>query len=172
MNILFDKPNGELLIFYKEAEVKEFWSRLGLEPEELKQYGVFVAFDEDSEEYVCDIIDAYVAPLFDTNPYLTRDEKCYSVQSNEPSYRVDNLSLDKEVYCEYPMVGYVWIEDDFSRAGDQKIGVFNVQPLSELTSLKDMDEVIDKYHDTWLKNYNDRLEWEALRDRQTLEESK
>ena len=53
MNILYKKQfPGNFILFNNEEDVLSFFSKLDVCPEELENYGVFVDFDEHTEEYI------------------------------------------------------------------------------------------------------------------------
>jgi hypothetical protein len=160
--VLWDKPIGEMFLFNNEDEVKLFFCKLALDPETMEDLGVGI--DHNDEEWFVDSGEVFVAPIFDTNPYMGYSREKYAALDDEWHYKPTDFKLNPEIYRNYPIVAYLLIEDSFDRFGDVKNKIVNIQPLSEITTVGKALDTEKEYHEIWKKNLEDALEWEALRD--------
>jgi hypothetical protein len=78
--VIYDTPEGELILFHNETQFKHFICNLGLAPEDLEDLGIHVEFDPVEEEYVCEL--------------EMQKHSCSSIQSRQIGRRIKQL-LDR-----------------------------------------------------------------------------
>jgi len=159
--VIYDTPEGELILFHNETQLKHFICNLGLAPEDLEDLGIHVEFDPVEEEYICEIEDVYVAPVFNPNPYMEMEEQHYAAINSQFTYKPEQLTLDEDIYTgDWPMVAYMCYSQGFSRLGDECIKIFNIQPLSKMMTVDQMIKIVSANHNQWKDNHERALEWE------------
>lgn len=172
MKRLWNWPQGELIKFNSPDEVKTFFSKMTLDPEESELFGIKIKTTPevvndpimDDYEYNVEVGGVYKSPVFDLNDFMSIEQQYVS----KPSYAVhvepENIVLDETVYSSFPCVAYIFIVDTHDRLGDVKMRFYNVKPISELQTINDVQDFEDKYFDKWEDNYKKLLELEKKRD--------
>lgn len=169
MSYTIEPPQGEMILFNNQQEVKEFFSIMGMEPEELAELGVYVKEtdeeDEDEREFICEYERGFQYPVFDNNMYYDNpiDDR-HAGSPQQFTYNPENITLDPRVYDrDYPMVAFVHIEDSFDRVGDVKYKVFQIEPLSLLWNMDRIKSMVRRNSEKWEYNHDQFIKYEETR---------
>ena len=188
MKCKWDMPQGDMIRFDSEDDVKHFFAKLNISPEsagkygisfrsrqmtdvELEEYGIEYDEDykEDTEIYICDEKRIPTAPIFDKNKYVDI-EKQGVVKGKTPVlvFDKDDIIVDKEYYSSYPCVAFMSLTSGFDRTGSTGTDVYVCYPINDMMTPKTIQDEEDKYIDTWISNtdkiigYEKRLQKEGL----------
>lgn len=173
--IFWDKPAGELLLFNSEEDVLQFFCKLNLSPEELEEYGVIPKdglWDEDGnwrgnsteEDNWGDIVQTrYTLPVFNKNIFFADSEESAYKATLKNMLHKRHLTLDKEIWKEFPCVAFIWLEDTYDRYGDVNIRLFEVQPLSEISTVESLIKHQERFQQVWIENHEKHCEWERMK---------
>lgn len=162
MRTLWHWPEGELIRFDSEEDVKHFFSKMRIEPEEMEMFGIQIKSDQINEwdvEYRVEVYDeALTLPIFDYNPYMSEDRQMASYRRMSVYVEPDNIIVDKEVYSSYPCVAYCFMQSGYDRIGEVDIKVYRVEPLSEIKSPKYYQDKEEQFGEQWKANLDRAVE--------------
>lgn len=154
-------PEGEMILFNNETELKEFFCNLVLDTEDYEEMGIILpVVDHDEDEF--DVMydgKVNVYPVFDKDV-----DYQYGHVENDVVFDIDKVSVNKEIYYKFPCIVYINISKSFDRFGPVSVKIMNVTPLEDIATVNSIKEYQTSKQGEWESNYQEMLEFEKLRD--------
>jgi hypothetical protein len=172
---LFNLPEGEMIWFNSEYEVKEFisynsqwfnfvdaWDSYGFTLQSL------VGIEDEDDEYqdeleICDYGEYPVYPVFDS----TFDSMEY-IESTK--VYPEDIILNEEIYYDFPMVGFFYLEKTYDRMGDMTIDVFHIDPVSKISTVDTLKQKVQDNKQAWEEEFEHRCHLAELQEQRMKEE--
>ena len=157
-NYFFNLPEGELIWFNSEYELKEFisynsqwfdyqnaWDSYGFTLQSLVDIG-----EEYQDELdICEYGEFPVYPVFDSmfdSMEYIESTKVYP----------EDIILNEEVYSNFPMVGFIYFESTHDRMGDLKINIFHIDSVSKIPTVNTLKQKVQDNRQTWEDDFEYR----------------
>lgn len=159
----WEAPEGEIVIFHSEEDVKNFFCKLDIDPNDMEELGIILPL-ENPLDIDSDYMSEYdgrlsVLPVFDEDC-----DNCYLTKRDGIVFDMNKVTVNSDIYRDFPCIAYVHLSSSFDRFGPVKIKVAHVVPISEAHTVESLyQKEIEKYAE-WNSKFEEYVKLEKARD--------